>query len=303
MDAEYGTLEKEQLYNARSSRSRKRKFEGDENLSFRLSRFIPQAYLRSYRTGSQTTDIHEFMIQTFDELVQLMIEELNRLKTYKARLVLHVVFEKEYPPGVIAKQTLYYFHSPPMTILHESEISQAIRAAQSFIEKRVEWGPTWKVIRILTGRLDIAEYSPLVNSSYTELPTKLKVKRAIVNVKNNDNRCLMWSLLAALHPAAYHAERVNHYAPYQNELKFTNVEFPVSLENISKIEEMNSLAINVFEYDDGLHPVHLTKFEGVKPINLLYIQDSSHYCWIRDYDRLSRSNVHNSDGHDIEQYV
>ena len=77
--------------------------------------------------------------------------------------------------------------------------------------------------------------------------------------------------------------------PYQNELKLTDVEFPVSLENISKIEEMNSLAINVFEYDDGLHPVHLIKVDGAKPINLLYIQDSGHYCWIRDYDRLISS--------------
>ena len=152
-----------------------RKFEEDENLSFKLSSFIPQDYLKSYRTGCQTTDIPEFMSQTFDELVQLMIGELNRLKAYKARLVLQVGFEKS-TPGVIAKQTVYYFHSPPVDILHESEISQAIRDAQSFIEKKSERGPIWKGIPILTGRLDIAAYSPLVSSSYTELPTKVESK-------------------------------------------------------------------------------------------------------------------------------
>ena len=137
-------------------------------------------------------------------------------------------------------------------------------------------GPIWNGIRILTGRLDMAAYSPPVSSSYTELPTKLKAKRVIVIVKNSDNRCLMWSLLEALHPVSYHAERVNHYAPYQNELKLTDFEFPVSMENISKIKEINSLAINVFEYDDGLHPVHLTKVDGAKPINLKCSKVSGH---------------------------
>ena len=117
----------------------------------------------------------------------------------------------------------------------------------------------------------------------------------------------MWSLLAALHPAAHHAARVNHYAPYQDELKFANIEFPVSLEDISKVEELNVLAINVFRYDDGLHPVQMSKVQGVRPINLLVTHDGEkrHYCWIKNVDRLNRLGVHptGSDDEYIEPYV
>jgi hypothetical protein len=43
----------------------------------------------------------------------------------------------------------------------------------------------------------MARYRPLRGSSYIPLPIRLRSKRAIINVKNKDNKCLMWSVLAA----------------------------------------------------------------------------------------------------------
>ena len=61
--------------------------------------------------------------------------------------------------------------------------------------------------------VNIAKYTPLKGSSYIELPKYLKKKKAIINVKNQDNECLKWALLSALHPVEHgsHPDRVSKY--------------------------------------------------------------------------------------------
>ena len=39
----------------------------------------------------------------------------------------------------------------------------------------------------------------------------LKIKNAIINVKNNDEYCIIWAVLSALYPVAKDARRVTKY--------------------------------------------------------------------------------------------
>ena len=73
---------------------------------------------------------------------------------------------------------------------------------------------------------------------------------------------------------------------------FTDIKWPASLKDVEKVEKQNNLAINVFGYENGsIYPLHLTKSSS-SPINLLLIseeedgQTNTHYCWIKDFDRL-----------------
>ena len=65
------------------------------------------------------------------------------------------------------------------------------------------------------------------NHVVEELPKNIYDTKSIVNVKNDDHECFKWSVLAALHPAEYHAERLIHYKPFKDELNFTGIEFPM----------------------------------------------------------------------------
>ena len=56
-----------------------------------------------------------------------------------------------------------------------------------------------------------------------------------MNVQNDDNECLKWALLSALHPAQRNAFRVSNYTVYQDELDFSGVEFPATLADIDKV--------------------------------------------------------------------
>lgn len=57
---------------------------------------------------------------------------------------------------------------------------------------------------------------------------------------------LMWSLLSVLHLVNTHPEIITYYKIYENELKLYGIKFPIKKEDISKIEKMNNLAINVY---------------------------------------------------------
>ena len=157
-----------------------------------------------------------------------------------------------------------YFSSKPYTILSQHDIENAIAKAQSAIETNIDkWtreGSGWVVDRVETMYVNIAKYAPLKGSSYIELPKYLKNKKALINVKNEDQKCLMWALLSALHPVGKNSDRVSKYEPYENELNFTGVNFPVSLNQMPKVERLNNLAINVFGYSEsaGVHPLYMT---------------------------------------------
>ena len=152
--------------------------------------------------------------------------------------------------------------------------------------------------------MNIAKYTPLKGSSYIDLPDYLKNKKAIVNVKNQDNKCLEWALLSSLYPTHDNPQRVTKYKDHEKELNFADIEFPVTLKDIPKVEKQNSLAINVFGYSEsaGIHPLYLTKDLTSDPINLLLItkvedgKTNSHYCWIKNFNRLcSAENKHNGE--------
>ena len=49
--------------------------------------------------------------------------------------------------------------------------------------------------------LKISQFNPLQETGYQELPKFLAKKKAIVNIRNNDERCFDYSVLTALHPS------------------------------------------------------------------------------------------------------
>ena len=68
--------------------------------------------------------------------------------------------------------------------------------------------------------------------------------KAIINIKTDDNKCFLWSLLAALHPQTDHSNERYKYKQYEHTIKIDT--FPVAIKDIPKIEKENNLKINVF---------------------------------------------------------
>ena len=138
--------------------------------------------------------------------------------------------------------------------------------------------------------------------SYIELPKVIQNKKACVNVQNKDDKCFMWAILSALHPAKDNAKRVSQYTPFENELNFNKIDFPVPPQQISRFEKQNDVSINLFMLSHTgksyeATPCYLTAAKKNKHVNLLLIQDNYsekpekqvprfHYVWIKNLPAL-----------------
>ncbi|CAH1646013.1 unnamed protein product [Spodoptera littoralis] len=159
----------------------------------------------------------------------------------------------------------------------------------------------WSLNQIKYIDMNVNKFNPLRGSSYINLPQDIKSKKAVINVKNNDNMCFKWALLSGLYPVCKNVDRVASYAIHGNKLKFTGISFPVKIADISKVEKLNNISINVFglEYNKEkrcnsvVGPLYLTKCRTPNHINLLYISNgtNNHYCYIKNLSRLVSSQI------------
>ncbi|XP_035212641.1 zinc finger protein Xfin-like [Stegodyphus dumicola] len=96
------------------------------------------------------------------------------------------------------------------------------------LDKFLKKGSGWVLDSVQYLELKTAVYKPLAASSYIPLPKALASKMAVLNIQNEDHKCLVWSVLAALHPVEDHGEhayRVSHYKPYEGEIHVDGLVF------------------------------------------------------------------------------
>ena len=155
-------------------------------------------------------------------------------------------------------------------------------------------GSGYTLLCITKCRVLVAKYNPLVGSSYIPTPPGLVNRKAVVNVRNTDQKCFQWAVLSALFPVNdCNTHRVNKYSPFVDNVNFSSLKFPVTLPQIRQFERLNvNIRINVYVYHDGdIVPVYLSK-HGIRPkhIDLLLLKegDNAHYTWIKSMSRLGQ---------------
>lgn len=123
--------------------------------------------------------------------------------------------------------------------------------------------------RIIGMDVEIDVFKPVRGSSYIELPQQVKEKEAVINVKNNDNRCFICAILSALHPPERNSQRTLEYKEHTKELNFDGIQLSVTIEDIPRFAKNNDIKVNLFGYDKV---IKLIWFTGDKnAIDLLLI--------------------------------
>lgn len=167
----------------------------------------------------------------------------------------------------------------------------------------------WSLVCINKIEINVNKYCPIKGSKYLELPIFIRNKKACINIKNNDNYCFKWALIAALENNHLNP-KYSHYSnvitqslitlPNGITIDFTNLTFPLSIADIKIFEKYNlNISVNVFGCDvikkEIVGPYYKTADEKINHINLLYIQDDkndeSHYVWIKNISRLLSTQV------------
>jgi hypothetical protein len=82
----------------------------------------------------------------------------------------------------------------------------------------------------------------------------------------NKDKCFLWAILAALHPANKDPQRVTKYRKCEHEFDeaLKGIEFPVKLTDVSKFAKGANMSINVYCFDNkSIVPLEIIKDEKI----------------------------------------
>ena len=198
-----------------------------------------------------------------------------------------------------------FFYSQTIGNLEGTNESEIFDSLIETIEERFQnfnqGASNWFLERVISLEVQITQFIPLRGRSWIALPKKLKNKKAIINMKNDDNQCFKWCITRALFPAKKNAERIDkNLRENSKRLNWNDLKFPIDLKQINHFEKLNqNISINVFGFDENVYPLRIFKGEKRQhQINLLLIADDvkKHYCLIKDMSRLLSKQLSKHNG-------
>ena len=111
----------------------------------------------------------------------------------------------------------------------------------------------WILDKLIGLDLHLLEFDPLRATSYIPLPTCIQNRKAVINIKNMDEKCFLWSVVAGLYGDSHakNHEHVSHYLEYEKEFNPQGVQFPMALKDIPKFERLNNASVSVYAYQES----------------------------------------------------
>ena len=271
------------------------------------------------KTEGQQKDQKVFFKETQPRLQAHLQKVLEHKKGIKWNLMYHCTLTMADPYQQVLRTHQGYFRTPhPLVTLYAQQLPEQLNEAMETVAERMtifaQAGSGWTLQANQSLVLEMVDYRPIGGSSYIELPKDIYDTKSIVNVKNEDQHCFKWAVLSALHPADHHAERIIHYKPFEEELNFTGIEFPVTLDQVTKFEKLNpNISVTVLGIDipenevkeaSKLFPLRVPDKQQTHHVVLLYWSrgDVHHYAWVKNLNRLlARTKKHHSSTHFCER--
>lgn len=147
-------------------------------------------------------------------------------------------------------------------------------------------------------RFSYDKFNPTRGGSFIELPSWLKLKRACINVQNEDEQRFKYSVqcgVCKVHEKD-HPNRLYHYKNLEDGLDWSNVNFPSSNADINTLENNNEgrVSVNVYHLDPDPEKKSILLYRrstftnATHNIDLIKLQDgnASHYIYVKDYNKL-----------------
>ena len=252
--------------------------------------------------GEEGYDARSFLDSARENITSL----LRNNKRTKVKLIFKCYMEKTSILGetIIRK---FAFHSEIHINLDGTDEEELyITMTEEVIERMTKLqqatGSPWRLHSIIKLELHTVSYNPLRGETWVPLPKELANKKAIINPKNEDNKCFLWCVLRALNPKDNHPEKIDkELKKKENTLNMDGIEYPVRLEDIDKFEKQNpSISITAFGYEEkSVYPLrnsNNTNREHNIILILIKEEGVNHYCLVKNPSRLLSSQVSKHDG-------
>ena len=211
----------------------------------------------------------------------------------------------------------FAFHSKDLKLVLEgTDINELYDEMGNEIEEEIQKvgneASGWVFERVIKLVLHTTKWEPIYGSSYIPLDPYLANKKAIINMKNEDDKCFMWCVLRALYPKDKNAERIDKdLKSKQDNINMKGIHYPVNFRAIDRFEDLNpNISISVLGYNkkEGVFPLKISKYTGCdNDIVLLLlkeaekgengeIKEKTHYTLVKNKSALIASQKNNLKG-------
>jgi hypothetical protein len=229
-------------------------------------------------------------------LIKLLKYELTIKFCIKANIFLECKFTNMHN-----EYSARSFKTANEAIYYESSISTYIDFSFNKLSQEIEdhegKGSGWTLDEVNSVELRVNKFQPLKASSYLDLPPRIALTHAVINPRNRDHRCFMWAVLAIF--AHDNHQCIENLVGFQNRYVWA-INFPTQIKDINKFESANNISINVFALDEAdlVYPLKVVMEEKEDHRDLLIVQleENTHYCWIKNFNRLVSSQVTKRNG-------
>ena len=166
------------------------------------------------------------LLQYFAEKVARIKDFLRNHRNIKVRMILICLMERQIiektkgESKITFEQDKTYFHSQTHINLEKTDVKVILyRMLREIKEKLAIYqtnGSGWYFKKVISFEIHIVDYKPIKGSRYIPLLNFIMRKNAIINIKNEDDKCFLWSVLRYLHPKQIHGERLTDLIKYEN---------------------------------------------------------------------------------------
>ena len=189
--------------------------------SYDLRNHLPSSEIRhDTETGEVLYLARHDMVEVFQyyKIGAYLIQKLEELKKgYKINLGYSITLK-----NLVEGKTIDYKNIiKSLTIYDKSDIYKYFeKVYDEFHYLAEEYNKA--VVKINNIYIDIYKVKPLNGKSYIALPENIANKKAVINIKNEDNNCFIYSVLCGYLDICDkpHPERVNHYTKHMKLLKY-----------------------------------------------------------------------------------
>ncbi|CAB4042786.1 Hypothetical predicted protein, partial [Paramuricea clavata] len=223
--------------------------------------------VKRYKIQIVSNDPQIQLSSSLPSLEEILSKNLMIMKGVKYHINLKVEFikSKGWDGYELAD---YNANHVPKTLLLGSNIEESLQEAIALVSQRVEGfiarGSGWSINQLPTMNIVVNTYAPLEGSSYMDLPKSLqKPALGLNNIFNkDDNECFRWSHVRYVNPTKRNPKRITKEdKEVVKSLNYDGVTFPVSIDQIPRIESQNNININVIGHKTGkvFYPIVVSK--------------------------------------------